>query len=307
MKRHLVWAIATLLCIISVGCSHTTTNKTVSTRSQFTSIRSDISENAPSSTVSKMDSDSFSTVSNADSPAVKQPQAPTQTAPSSTASAREIMNVTIPDGYSVPQIATLLQNAGVCDKTDFLDKVNSYAFKQNCLREIPYDSSKMCYRLEGYLYPDTYQFYKNMDAADVIGRMLNSADQHITGKYNFKTVIIASILEKEVPNTDEMKNAASVILNRLADSKDFPYLGMDSTRHYLTWYIASVSNDLVEKYKNYYNTAIPNRASGLPAGPICSPSARALEAAANPTSTQYLYFFTDANGTTQFSTTVISQ
>lgn len=307
MKRHLAWTIATLLCIILVGCSHAVTNKAASTRSQYASTSPSTSENVPSSTVSETNSSSSSTVSNAGNPATNQPQASAPTAPSSTASAREIMNVTIPDGYSVPQIATLLQNAGVCNKADFLDKVNSYAFKQNCLPEIPYDTNKMCYRLEGYLYPDTYQLYKNMDAADVIGRMLNNADQHITGKYNFKTVIIASILEKEVPNTNEMKNAASVILNRLADPKDFPYLGMDSTRHYLTWYIASVSNDLVEKYKNYYNTAIPNRASGLPAGPICNPSARALEAAANPPSTQYLYFFTDANGATQFSTTVISQ
>lgn len=215
------------------------------------------------------------------------------------------VSVAIPDGYSVPQTAAALESAGVCTKADFLDKVNSYPFKQRCVQEIPYDSGKICYRLEGYLYPDTYQFYKNMDAEDVIGRMLNDADQHIAGKYDFKTVIIASILEKEVPDTNGMKNAASVINNRLADTKDFPYLGMNSTLHYLTWYMAGVSNNLVEKYKYTYNTI--SRVKGLPAGPICSPSGRALDAAANPASTDYLYFLTDTSGVTHFSATAIAQ
>lgn len=161
----------------------------------------------------------------------------------------------------------------------------------------------MCFRLEGYLYPDTYQFYQNMKAQDAIGIMLRNADKRIVGKYDFKTVILASIIQKEVPDAADMRKVSSVFHNRLNDTKDFPYLGADATVFYLTKYVhavdAAMGTDLVDKYKAYYNTN--KRIHGLPAGPICSPGAEALDAAANPASTDDLYFISDSSGNYVFS------
>lgn len=227
---------------------------------------------------------------------------------SGTSSARVTVTVTIPEGFTVSQIAARLQANGVCSEADFLSAVNTYPFTEASTKAIPYDSSKMCFRLEGYLFPDTYQFYQNMKAQDAIGKMLSNADSQIAGKYNFQTVILASIIQKEVPDTVGMKNASSVFHNRLNNTKQFPYLGSDATVKYLTNYIHSVDtamgSDLVDKYKYFYNT--DNRVHGLPAGPICNPGLQALDAAANPASTNYLYFASDTSGHYTFSATPIS-
>ncbi|MDR3645676.1 MAG: endolytic transglycosylase MltG, partial [Clostridia bacterium] len=199
------------------------------------------------------------------------------------------------------QIGDALQAKGVCSKADFLAAVNAYPFTEASLSKIPYNSAKMCYRLEGYLYPDTYQFYKNMKAQDAIGKMLQNADSHIANKYSFQTVILASIIQREVPDVAGMRNVSAVFHNRLKDTKAFPYLGSDATVIYLTRYIQGVSPALMNKYKYFYNTN--NRIHGLPVGPICSPGAQALYAAANPAGANYLYFWSDSTGKYYYSLT----
>jgi len=208
------------------------------------------------------------------------------------------VSVLIPAGFSVAQIARRFAAAKVCSEADFLAAVNTYAFTEVSLGQIPYDASKICFRLEGYLYPDTYTFYVNMPPQDAIGKMLKNADSKIVNHYSFQTVILASIIQKEAPDIATMKNVSSVFHNRLNNTKKFPYLGSDATVFYLTKNISLIDTDmgshLVDKYKAYYNT--DNRIKGLPVGPICSPGAEALDAAANPASTNYLNFSTDATG-----------
>jgi UPF0755 protein len=224
-------------------------------------------------------------------------------ASSGSSSAQQTVSVTITPGMCVPQIAQKLQDAGVCGKTDFYTAVNSYAFTEACVSAIPYDSSKMCFRLEGYLYPDTYQFLKNSKAEDAIGKMLRDADSYINGKYDFSTVILASIIEKEAPDASTMGKVSSVFHNRLNNPTNYPTLGSAATYNYLMTYLVNVDQSYVDKYKNYYNTVRSDRRKGLTSGPICSPGADALKAAANPESTNYYYFATDKNGKYYFAST----
>ena len=222
---------------------------------------------------------------------------------SGSSSAQQTISVTVTPGMCVPQIAQKLQDAGVCSNTDFYTAVNSYPFNEACLGSIPYDSNTMCFRLEGYLYPDTYQFYKNMKAEDAIGKMLRDADSYINGKYDFSTVILASIIEKEAPDASTMGKVSSVFHNRLKNTGSFPTLGSAATYNYLMTYLVNVDQSYVDKYKNYYNTVRADRRKGLTSGPICSPGADALRAAANPENTSYCYFATDKNGKYYFAST----
>lgn len=284
------------LCLSAASCSSVKKVTFTSSRQAIAAVSSDTSQAvsaASSSAVSSQDS--------------AQNASAASSGTASASSARVTVTVTIPEGFTVPQIADRLQANSVCSKTDFLNAVNTYPFTEASMHAIPYDSSKMCYRLEGYLFPDTYQFYQNMKAPDVIGKMLANADSQIVNKYSFQTVILASIIEKEVPDAAGMKNASSVFHNRLNNTKQFPFLGSDATVKYLTNYIHSVDaamgSNLVDTYKYFYNT--DNRVHGLPAGPICNPGLQALDAAANPAGTNYLYFASDASGHYTFSATPI--
>ena len=217
--------------------------------------------------------------------------------------------MTIIPGDSVPLIAQKLAAAKVCSVADFITAVNSYAFTENSMSQIPYDASKICFRLEGYLYPDTYQFYVNMKPEYAIGMMLKGADSHIGNNYSYsgmttyQIVTLASIIQKEANDIDTMKKVSSVLHNRLNNPKGYAYLGCEATRNYLTKYIFSIDtafgSHLVDQYKIYYNTNQVNgeaRRKGLPTGPICSPYANALDAAAHPADTPYFNFSTDATG-----------
>jgi len=183
------------------------------------------------------------------------------------------------------------------------------------MSQISYDPNTICYRLEGYLYPDTYQFYQNMKAQDAIGIMLRGSDNHIGGNYSYsgmttyQIVTLASMIEKETPDLATMEKVSAVFHNRLNDSKDFPYLQSEATRNYVKVYLNSIDPSLVDKYKNYYNTNRvdgQDRRKGLPTGPICSPGSNALYAAMHPDNDNYLYFSSDGSGNYTFSHDLIS-
>lgn len=312
MKKLTIRVVLLTLCLLFVSCSSggDATKKNASSRmlqenTSHVSSDSSSSESAPSSSSSPQSSSQAT--SSASSAATPSSQAVPSSSASSSQTGRVNVNVTIPEGYCVPQIADVLQSKEICSKAAFLAAVNSYPFQEASIGAIPYDPAKMCYRLEGYLYPDTYHFYKNMDAEDAIGMMLKNADNKIVNKYSFQTVILASIIEKEVPDAEGMKNVSSVFHNRLNNTSKFPYLGSDATVFYLTKYLQKIDNEmgsgLVEKYKYFYNTN--NRIKGLPVGPICNPGAVALDAAANPASTDYLYFASNSAGNYIFSPTKI--
>lgn len=301
MKKHLVNVLISLyLLIIATACTNENRKNNVSsgneqTSSAISSLTSSHFSGEPSSsnmTLAVSSETGATSVANASVPT---------TASSSTASSaapRITVNVIIPEGYSVSQIGDVLANKGVCTKSDFLTQVNTYPFTESVIGKIP-SSSNRCFKLEGYLFPNTYTFYTNMKAQDAIGKILRSSDDNIDGKNSDETVIIASIIQMECAKSDDMKNVSSVIHNRL---KSKMKLQLDSTINYIERYVKPIISGDINRYNSYYNTY---KCSALPEGPICNPGKQALDAAAAPNSTNYLYFVTDNSGKYIFSATYI--
>lgn len=200
------------------------------------------------------------------------------------------VKVTIPEMASVDDIAEILSKAGVCTKDDFINEVRHGEFNFDFVKEIPEDS--VYYRLEGYLFPDTYDFYSydSKECAHLaISKMLETLKQKIEpvkdeinkSKYSFHQIMtMASIVELEAGGSPgEMSNVAAVFFNRL-DSKNFQTLGSSPTRKY------PYGGDR-------YNTYV---CEGLPVGPLCSPSFNSIKATLNPTKDfDFYYFVTDAS------------
>ena len=201
------------------------------------------------------------------------------------------VKVTIPEMSSVDDIAEILEENGVCTKSDFINEVQNGEFGYDFIDDIPVDN--VYYRLEGYLFPETYDFY-NFDSEEcahlAVEKMLKTLDDKLTdgmmqkisesGYTLHEIMTMASIVELEAGGSpDEMANVAAVFYNRL-ESDDFTTLGSSPTRKYP--YGGG-------KYNTY-------ESPGLPPGPLCSPSLKSIEASIEPTEDfDYYYFVTDAS------------
>ena len=167
------------------------------------------------------------------------------------------------------------------------------------------------YPLEGYLYPDTYEFSKDVTIKDIFKKMLDR-EEEILDKYKnsidssslsiHKTITMASITELEGKNIEDRKNIVGVFFNRI--NNNLP-LGSDVT----TYYAAKVDMGERDLYQaeidasNAYNTRPMSSAGRLPVGPICNPSEDAINAVINYTKNDYFYFVADKNGKVYFSKT----
>lgn len=210
-----------------------------------------------------------------------------------TQAVKEVVKVTIPEGYTFPQIAQKLVDSGVCDAKSFFDAAEAFQVKSFT---VP-DSDDRCYKLEGYLFPATYEFEKGENPEDVVRKMLNAYASN-SGKPSDETLILASIIEKEVRSDEQMQMVSSVLRNRLNAGMK---LQCDSTREYVNDNITG--NSLLsstEKFAALYNTY---KCSALPAGPICNPGKRAINAAKSPAQSDYFYFFFGNDNQNHYSKT----
>ncbi len=224
---------------------------------------------------------------------------------SSTSAYRETVTVTIPEGYTVEEIFKLMENKGVCSYNDLLKVAQEETFDFNFLKDVKTTKEK---RLEGYLFPDTYEFYKGADAKNVINTMLKNFDERFDSKMEAEMqllgyskndiIIMASIIEKETDGSDQ-RNIASVIQNRLKNTWATPkgYLQVDSTIQYLLKERKKKLTDKDLEIDSPYNTY---KNPGLPIGPICNPGLTAIQAALEPNKTNYYYFMLGKDGTTHF-------
>jgi UPF0755 protein len=203
--------------------------------------------------------------------------------------------LTIPEGFNLYDIAAAVQKAGLSTEAAFLD-----AAHKNTDLVASWDPQAKS--LEGYLFPDTYRFSRHttprvMQAAMVRRFRAAIAELGITGEVR-QTVVLASLVEKEVHFDDERALAAGVFQNRL--QRGMP-LQTDPTVIYAAllagrWTGVIHRSDL--DFDSPYNTY---RHAGPPPGPICSPGSAALRAAMRPAETDSLYFVADAAGHTRFS------
>lgn len=200
-------------------------------------------------------------------------------------------SITIPEGYTIKQIASYLEEKGICTYDEFINKVQNGSYDYEFLREIP---SGKEYKLEGYLYPDTYYIAVDADADYVINKMLerfeNIYNNRIKEKIEnsdkslYEIITIASIIEKEIVVDEERALASSVIYNRLLEGMP---LQIDATVIYaIDKHTDSLTSDEL-KYDSPYNTYVY---SGLPKGPISNPGLPSILAALEPADTDYLYY-----------------
>lgn len=240
----------------------------------------------------------------------------------------DTVKVTIPEGRNVLEIAKLLKEKGaLADEGKFLELCNSNQFddEYSFLKDIK-NTDDRYYKLEGYLYPDTYTFYKNEDAENVIYRFLNNYDTRLTEKQDVsgydkvttieemlkknrsnytldQVMIVASIIQSEAADTDDMYYISSIIYNRLNSEQDMgvQYLGLDSTKFYPYRTQADVPDDARDTFESSYDTYTKE---GLPAGEICNPGMNAIIAALNPKDTDYYFFCHDKDGNAYYASTI---
>ena len=238
----------------------------------------------------------------------------------------ETVTVVIPEGLSVTEIGKLLEENYVCRAQDFeayvKTKKNLYEFEEG-LRE----NSNRMYMLEGYLFPDTYEFYvvdylkqnKNYDtstwAKKAADKMMDNFEDQITKKMKARmkelgmsldeTIILASLIQREGKTEEDMAMISSVFHNRLDDPENFPQLQSDTTDTYIEQTIkpkiTSSNKAQMQKIEDAYDTY---KCVGLPVGAVCNPGLDAIHAALYPDDTNYFYFLAARDGTFYWAETL---
>lgn len=242
--------------------------------------------------------------------------------------ARESVELLIPEGYTCAQIFALLEENGVCSVAELEEYAANGEIKDRWFLEGITRGDKYC--LEGYLFPDTYQFYTDDEPGRVIGKFLDNFDNRFTDLmksrldplnerlakvlasrgYDKDTIesrkitirdiiIIASMIEKETANDAESYNISSVIYNRLTNPANYPFLNIDATLIYALGGNIDpetgktkplTSEDLMMEHP--YNTYT---VKGLIPGPISNPGRNSINAALDPTETSFYYYVFNPN------------
>lgn len=210
---------------------------------------------------------------------------------------KESIQITFKEGCTIYDAAEILEKEGICNADDFIFTFNSETFGLEFEKYLPTDFTGRYMRKEGYLFPDTYFFYKEMEPVDVCQKIYINFNKRmkeldIYNKLNQldatldEVIILASIVQKEAANTEDMKKIASVFWNRLA-SPDFPKLESDPTKNYaydvLKPHMDVVNKTMLESYDTYTG-------NGLPPGAISNPGIDAIDAVINPAQTDYYFF-----------------
>lgn len=223
---------------------------------------------------------------------------------------RETIILTFYEGQTVDEIIDKFVENGIGTREGFIDVIQNYPYEYKFLETMKENPSRK-YRLEGYLFPDTYYFYADSNEATAIYKMLENFDSKINDKYYARAeelglcmdeiVTVASIVQWEAGRTAEFEYVSSVIHNRLR-SADFSKIECDATVIYA---IGGERKDTVTpedtEFDDPYNTYLYD---GLPPGAIGNPGLDSIEAALYPATSNYYYFVADNNGKTIFSSTL---
>ena len=225
------------------------------------------------------------------------------------------VRITIPEGLTVDETLELLESKGVGKKEDYTEALQNFEYEYKFAEGLNKDvlsehrfNTEISYRLEGYLFPDTYDFYLNENPISALDKFLSNFNRKFEEEYYERAkeigmtvdeiITLASMIEKEGNNPNDYYYISSVFHNRL-NSSEFPYLNSDATLQYALTERSDAYNidtSMVHPYNTYNNR-------GLPPGPICNPGIQAIDAALYPERTSYYYFYTKKNGETVFTRT----
>lgn len=211
---------------------------------------------------------------------------------------KDTVRLTFPEGWTIAQIFQKLEKYEVCSADKLYANLDITGDQYSFISDINASNGRYL-KAEGYLFPDTYDFFIGENAGSVIKKLLNNFESKWKEEYNKRLkeldmtmdeiIIIASIIQREAKDTTQMDAISSVIHNRLKDSATYPSIDMNSTKDYvLSLKEFNVLSDFYYNlYLNSYNT-YSNQ--GLPPGPICNPSASAIRAALYPEESDYHFF-----------------
>lgn len=225
--------------------------------------------------------------------------------------------ILIPEGYTINQIADAVTVNTIAQKSektstpfskdDFLKLIQDETFIAKMVAKYPNlfaslpNANQVTYRLEGYLFPATYNYYEDTTLEDLVEQMISTTDSYLSSYYDTiaskgmtvnEVLTLASLVEKEGSTDEDRRNIASVFYNRLNASMPLQSniailyaMGKLGEKTSLAE-DATIDTTIDSPYNIYTNT-------GLMPGPVDSPSLSAIEATINPASTDYLYFVAD--------------
>ena len=228
----------------------------------------------------------------------------------------ETVRITIPEGYTVDEMITLFTEKGIGTRQGFIDVINNYDFDYDFVRAIDMSANPgRIYRLEGYLYPDTYDFYVSSKESVVINKMLRRFDQIYSDSLKAKAdemglttdqvMNLASLIEKEGRYSADYEMISSVFHNRLNNPAKYPKLESDATIMYAIQVRDGERKSFLTKedleYDTPYNSYLYD---GLPPGPIANPGYEAITCALYPAKSSYYFFVSDNYGNTYYGKTL---
>lgn len=223
-----------------------------------------------------------------------------------TASFRATVTVMIPEGAELREIIATLDEKNVCTAEELWDAVENHPFDYDFLQNLPEREN----RLEGYLFPDTYEFFEQSDAVTVLTKFLDNFEVKFSqelrdraqeiGMSIDEVVTLASVIEREAASDEDRATVSSVFHNRL-NSTQYPLLQSCATVQYVLQERKPVLTYDDIKIDSPYNTYLYE---GLPIGPIASPGLASIRAALYPETTDYYFFVVTADGTHIFSKTL---
>jgi len=224
---------------------------------------------------------------------------------------RDVVRLTFIEGWTLWDYARHLEEHGVVDAEEFIYYLNTADFGFEFFNMIERSTNRL-HILEGYLFPDTYDFYVGENVSSVARKFLRNFNDRVMtsqmlarmeymGLSVEQTITLASIIQREAAYADDMRIVSSVFHNRL-NSPNFPRLESDVTDRYIAEEIMprlAVHNQaMLEAYDSYV-------VEGLPIGPVCNPGMDAIMAALHPERTQVAFFFfvTDVHGDFYYAVT----
>ena len=217
------------------------------------------------------------------------------------------VTITFPEGFAAVEIAEKLEENDVCSAEAFLEVVKNPSDEILTTLGITNKDERL-FTLEGYIFPDTYEFYKGENPVSVLGRFINNFNSKITDTdrsraaelgYTIDEIItIASVIQEEAGRADQDSKVSSVLHNRLNTNTP---LQCDVTYQYLynvckPYLPNGVTDEIANNYDSY-------KCPALPKGPISNPGYAAIQAALYPEQTDYFYFVTDADMNYYYSKT----
>ena len=214
------------------------------------------------------------------------------------------VRLTFPEGWTIAQIFEKIERYEVCTAEKLYANLDIVGKQYEFINDIG-DVSGRYLKQEGYLFPDTYDFFIDENPSSVLKKLFNNFNNKWSAEYSARArelgltideiINIASIIQREAKDTSQMAIISSVIHNRLSEASTYPTLDMNSTKDYVSSLekYNLFSDFYYELYLGTYNTY---SSQGLPPGPICSPGASAIKAALYPAESDYYFFMHSPEG-----------